>query len=93
MNEELIWQTKLAARLHDPPEKALILLRTREGHEGGTVRTLLGEVFPDGMPAAIERAVERADHWASAADRAAFPKVIPNLSGPELDVSPGSRSA
>lgn len=31
-----IWQTKLAARLHDPAEKALILLRSPEGHENGT---------------------------------------------------------
>jgi CRISPR-associated protein Cmr2 len=31
-----IWQTKLAARLHDPAEKALILLRDPEGHENGT---------------------------------------------------------
>lgn len=41
---------RLAARLHDPPEKALVLLRTRKGHEGGTVRTLLAEAFPDGVP-------------------------------------------
>ncbi len=74
MDEQLIWQAKLGARLHDPPEKALIMLRTKEGHEGGTVRTLYDEVFPNGVPDAVERAVERADHWASAADRAAFPK-------------------
>ncbi len=65
---------RLAARLHDPPEKALVLMRTREGHEGGTVRALLDELFPDGLPPAIEAAVARADHWASAADRMAFPK-------------------
>jgi CRISPR-associated protein Cmr2 len=69
------WQARLAARLHDPPEKSLVLLRTREGHEAGTVRALLDEVFPQGVPADIERAVERADHWAAAADRAAFPKA------------------
>jgi len=34
------WQTKLHARLHDPAEKALVLLRDPEGHEGGTCRTL-----------------------------------------------------
>lgn len=27
MNHETLWQTKLAARLHDPAEKALVLLR------------------------------------------------------------------
>lgn len=74
MNEDRIWQAKLAARLHDPPEKALVLLRTREGHEGGTVAALLGEVFPQGVPEEIKRLAEQADHWASAADRAAFPK-------------------
>lgn len=74
MDKELIWQAKLAAYLHDPPEKALIMQRAKEGHEGGTVSTLYDEVFPQGVPEAVERAVERADHWASAADRAAFPK-------------------
>ncbi len=72
---DTVWKTRLAARLHDPPEKALVLLRTRAGHEGGTVRALMEEVFPHGVPADIERAVERADHWAAAADRAAFPKA------------------
>lgn len=40
MNNELIWQTKLAARLHGPAEKALVLLRDPAGHEGGTSRAL-----------------------------------------------------
>lgn len=31
-----IWQTKLAARLHDPAEKALTLMRDPAGHENGT---------------------------------------------------------
>ncbi|MCC7101117.1 MAG: type III-B CRISPR-associated protein Cas10/Cmr2 [Rubrivivax sp.] len=35
-----LWQTKLHARLHDPAEKALVLLRDPEGHEGGTCRSL-----------------------------------------------------
>jgi CRISPR-associated protein Cmr2 len=35
-----IWQTKLAARLHDPAEKALVLLRDPAGHENGTSRAL-----------------------------------------------------
>lgn len=73
MQDEKLWQTKLAARLHDPPEKALVLLRTREGHEGGTVAALLAEVFPQEVPSDIERIVQQADHWAAAADRAAFP--------------------
>lgn len=35
-----IWQTKIAARIHDPAEKALVLLRDPEGHENGTSRAL-----------------------------------------------------
>jgi CRISPR-associated protein Cmr2 len=39
MNDTL-WQTKLAARIHDPAEKALVLLRDPAGHENGTSRAL-----------------------------------------------------
>ena len=34
------WTKKLAAWLHDPAEKQLILMRDREGHEFGTVKRL-----------------------------------------------------
>jgi CRISPR-associated protein Cmr2 len=37
---DTLWQAKLHARLHDPAEKALVLLRDPEGHEGGTCRAL-----------------------------------------------------
>ncbi len=40
MNNKTLWQTKLAARIHDPAEKALVLLRDPAGHEGGTSRAL-----------------------------------------------------
>lgn len=40
MKNDLLWQTKLAARIHDPAEKALVLLRDPAGHEGGTSRAL-----------------------------------------------------
>lgn len=40
MSNEFLWQAKLAARLHDPAEKALVLLRDPAGHEGGTSRAL-----------------------------------------------------
>lgn len=39
MNDTL-WQTKLAARIHDPAEKALVLLRDPAGHENGTSKAL-----------------------------------------------------
>lgn len=41
MNHETLWPTKLAARLHDPAEKALVLLRDPAGHENGTSRALV----------------------------------------------------
>ncbi len=89
MSNDLFWQTKLAARLHDPAEKALVLLRDPKGHEGGSIVEVgkaLG--FPthtiprrDGSTVEklqlahdIEQIVEQADHWAAAADRAQFPK-------------------
>ncbi len=40
MSNDTFWQTKLHARLHDPAEKALVLLRDPQGHEGGTSRVL-----------------------------------------------------
>lgn len=39
-HDDILWQTKLAARIHDPAEKALVLLRDPAGHEGGTSRAL-----------------------------------------------------
>lgn len=40
MTIDTLWQTKLAARLHDPAEKALVLMRDPAGHENGTSRAL-----------------------------------------------------
>lgn len=39
-DNNLLWQTKLAARIHDPAEKALVLLRDPAGHENGTSKAL-----------------------------------------------------
>ncbi|WP_291992262.1 type III-B CRISPR-associated protein Cas10/Cmr2 [Candidatus Accumulibacter sp. ACC003] len=63
-----LWKTKLAAWLHDPAEKALVLMRDEVGHEHGSVkdlRELLG----------IRRADfdKRADWFAAAADRPQWP--------------------
>lgn len=84
-----LWQTKLAARIHDPAEKALVLLRDPAGHEGGSI-VAVGETLGFGthwvtrrdgsqveklkLPDEMDRIVEQADHWAAAADRAQFPK-------------------
>lgn len=75
MDSERIWQAKLAAWIHDPAEKALVLLRDPSGHEGGTVAALKEKLFgSQGVPADLLRVIERADHWASAADRPQFPR-------------------
>ncbi len=73
MSNESIWQAKLAARIHDPAEKALVLLRDPAGHEGGTVRKLREQLFPDETWRPFQNMVKQADHWASAADRPQFP--------------------
>lgn len=101
MDDKILWQTKLDARLHDPGEKALILMRTREGHEGGTVKALRERLALD----AVERsAVKRADWWASAADRPQWPRslddrlhwttqpvLIHPVSGEEIDLAAQGR--
>ena len=74
MARDTLWQTKLHARLHDPAEKALVLLRDPAGHEGGTSRELHSLLFKDDMPAVIRQTVKRADWWAAAADRPQWPK-------------------
>lgn len=66
-----LWQTKLAAFLHDPAEKALVLLRDPKGHEGGTVAQMKAWVELKNDDPQI---VKRADHYASAADRPQFPR-------------------
>ncbi len=71
MNDEKLWHTKLAARIHDPGEKALVLLRDPSGHEGGTVQALKTLLE---LPQVDGKAVQRADWWASAADRPQWPK-------------------
>ena len=71
MNDDRLWHTKLAARLHDPGEKALVLLRDPAGHEGGTVRVL--NEWLD-LARADRQAVKRADWWAAAADRPQWPR-------------------
>ena len=61
------WQTKLLARIHDPAEKALVLMNTTEGHEGGTVADLKKEFFNQDQISKLYPIVQKADHWAAAA--------------------------
>lgn len=63
-----LWKTKLAAWLHDPAEKALILLRDKTGHEWGTVKRLRDELGIE-----YSDMHKEADWYASAADRPQFP--------------------
>ncbi|MCU0836323.1 MAG: type III-B CRISPR-associated protein Cas10/Cmr2 [Chromatiaceae bacterium] len=63
------WTLKLAAWLHDPAEKALILMRTPEGHEFGTAQRLRERLGID--YGAFDK---RADWLAAAADRPQWPR-------------------
>lgn len=78
MKNTNLWQAKLAARVHDPAEKALVLMRDPAGHEGGTTRTLLNTFFPNGLDTKTKGWIKKADHWASAADRPQFPQDANN---------------
>lgn len=69
-----LWQTKLAAWLHDPAEKALVLLRDKAGHEWGTVAALREALFGSrSMPNELLPVLKRADWYAAAADRPQWP--------------------
>ncbi|MBI4517313.1 MAG: type III-B CRISPR-associated protein Cas10/Cmr2 [Deltaproteobacteria bacterium] len=73
------WQVKLAAWVHDPAEKALVLFRDPSGHEGGTTRALLRKLFGDGgIPSEVANVIRWADRWAAAADRPQFPVDVEN---------------
>lgn len=71
----LLWKSKLAAWVHDPAEKALVLLRDKVGHEWGTVAELREILFGSrAMPSDVDEFVRRGDWYASAADRPQFPR-------------------
>ena len=75
MKETTLWHAKLAAWTHDPAEKALVLLRDPAGHEWGTAAELREKIFGQRtIPSHLKKAVEQADHWASAADRPQWPR-------------------
>lgn len=74
MTNHTLWQAKLLARIHDPAEKALILMNTLEGHEGGTVAALKKQLFSADQLKDLNDLIKKADHWAAAADRPNLPK-------------------
>ncbi len=70
-----LWQAKLAAWTHDPAEKALVLSRDPSGHEWGTFAKLREAVFGSrAVPESLVPIVQKADHWAAAADRPQWPR-------------------
>lgn len=69
-----LWQAKMLARIHDPAEKAIILMNTSEGHEGGTVAALKKQLYSESELAQLNDLIKKADHWAAGADRPSLPK-------------------
>ena len=63
-----LWKKKLVAWLHDPAEKALVLMRDDVGHEHGSVKNLRELLGING--ADFDK---RADWFAAAADRPQWP--------------------
>ncbi len=101
--DDLFLQTKVAAWVHDPAEKSLVLLRGKS-HEEGTTAELCKKIFgTDKVPDDLIQFVRKADHWSAAGDRVSLPwkKDQPYFSKlqvkfadrPELvhPVSPGTR--
>ena len=77
MNDDILWQTKLAARVHDPAEKALVLLRDPEGHENGTSRSLKRLLGLGELPEHIDP--DNADALSRVLFRKGLPRAIYRL--------------
>jgi CRISPR-associated protein Cmr2 len=73
MTMDDFWKIKLWSYIHDPAEKALILLRTKEGHEEGTVKDLRDELFGFKENSDFDDIVKKADRWAASSDRIELP--------------------
>jgi len=69
-----LWKTKLAAWLHDPAEKALILMRAAHRHDEGSVAELRESLLGHQLDSKTLKIVKAADWWASAGDRPDFPR-------------------
>ena len=65
------WKMKLAAFLHDPPEKCLDIA----GHEKMRESHFTSVGLPTVLDAETIDAMNKADHFAAAADRFVFPKI------------------
>lgn len=77
-SNDRFWKTKVLSWIHDPAEKALILLRGKP-HERGTAEKLRKLLFGGDvakLPAPLNEVIRRADRWASAADRPSLPRNL-----------------
>lgn len=74
-SETTAWTTKLAAWLHDPAEKALILMRSQHRHDEGSVAELREHLLGSrDLDSETLKILKAADRWASAGDRPDFPR-------------------
>ena len=92
MNHDSLWKAKLAARLHDPAEKSLVLLRDPAGHEGGTSKALWSLVSDGSLSDDLKPDIKKADWWASAADRPQWPmneKIVEKQDGKSVSLMTG----
>jgi len=79
---------KLAAWLHDPAEKQLVLMRDPEGHEGGTVK-----VLREALDISASAFDKRADWLAAAADRPSWPRSDDTRRYPQFEAVRFAREA
>ena len=67
------WQTKLHARLHNPADRAFVLLSDSSGQETGPLQSLHNRLLKDELTDDMRHWVEQADSWSSAADLPQWP--------------------
>lgn len=78
MEKDDVWKVKTLAFIHDPAEKALILLRGK-GHEAGTVAHLTDRLLGDEAEklrsaiTPLRAVISRGDRFAAGADRLSLP--------------------
>ncbi len=76
MNEQAIWQAKLAARLGESLEQALAVWMDDHAQGSASVcAAVRGALFSDAQWAQMSGITAKADCWARAADRLVFPEA------------------
>lgn len=61
------WKAKIAAFLHDPPEKAFLV--PTDSHTSGTAKEISDKLFGTYSQIRESEPVKKADHWAATIDR------------------------